>query len=309
MGEQHRLRRLDVGRARAGRRSPRARRGRRARARSRAGRRPAGRWPGAARGAGRSRPGRCATGRCGACRRPDRSARPAPTRGSGGRPRGPGPRRASRPRPPRPGRSSPADAGPRPRRRVSRPARPSPRTWAIEPARSSAARARSMSTERVKSATRWSFSSANRPPQSRIVPPCAVSTGHASGGRTSPGRSGARCACCGRATGGRRERDQPTPPRRAPARRRPRTPPRARPPRRAPRRRRSRRPPRCRTPSSGRAPGRSPGARRGAATAMVSTTPTTTPAKATPVTNRLATIARGRSMTSRTRGSPRTAGR
>ena len=54
---------------------------------------------------------------------------------------------------------------------VSSPARPSPRTCAIEPAMSSAARAASISIERVKSATRASVSPLNRPPQVRIVPP------------------------------------------------------------------------------------------------------------------------------------------
>ena len=58
----------------------------------------AGRSPGGSRAGGRSRPGRSASGRCGACRRPARAARSGRPRGSGGRPRGPGPSAARRSR-------------------------------------------------------------------------------------------------------------------------------------------------------------------------------------------------------------------
>src|SRR3990170_4995344 len=54
---------------------------------------------------------------------------------------------------------------------VTSPARASPCTCAIEPRRSSAARARSTSIERVKSAASGSVPVANRPPHMRIVPP------------------------------------------------------------------------------------------------------------------------------------------
>ena len=85
--------------------------------------------------------------------RPD-PCRPGPPRRSCGCPRATGPT-ATRPLP-RPRRRGPAGRrrGSRPRRRSGCPARPRPRTWAIEPAMSSAARAASISIERVKSATR-----------------------------------------------------------------------------------------------------------------------------------------------------------
>ena len=71
-------------------------------------------------------------------------------------------------------RGQPGRRAPRPGRRSAGPARPRPRTWAIEPARSSAASSRSTSIERVNASTRASLASLNRPPQSRMVPPSGV---------------------------------------------------------------------------------------------------------------------------------------
>ncbi len=123
--------------------------------------------PAQTRAAGRSRPGRCASDRCAASRRSVRSASRAPPRGSDGRLRGWGPRRASRRRPPIAARPARRPASPPRRPSAGRPG-PSPWTWATDPARSSSASAASTSTERVNSAIRASLDSLNRPPHSSI---------------------------------------------------------------------------------------------------------------------------------------------
>ena len=127
---------------------------------------PRGRTSAGARVAGRSRPDRCASGPYAACPRPARSAPRARPRGSGARPRRSPPSRSAifstSDRQALEARDQPR----RPPGRSAGPARRRPRTWAIEPTMSSTANARSISTERVKSATRRSFSSLNRPAQS-----------------------------------------------------------------------------------------------------------------------------------------------
>ena len=172
MREQHRLGRLDVGRARQDGRAVPLGQARRAPARtSTQRRRPGGRSPGAATAAGPWRPGRCASGRCGACRRPGRSARPAPPRGSGGRPRAPGPRRSGRRRRPRPGPVRPStsvvDLG--------RGQEPGPAETADVGDRAGDVVGRERAVELDRARERRpraaSFSSLNRPPQSRMSPP------------------------------------------------------------------------------------------------------------------------------------------
>ena len=175
MGEQHRLGRLDVRRPGQDRRRPRAPPARRAPARSRGAPRRAGRSRGAvhsrrsvATWSLRERPvwSLPATG-------PTRSTSAASrfmwtssrarvpldrARRDVARQRRRARRRASRPR----------------RRSGARPGRARGRGRSSR-ARSSAASSASTSIERVKSATRASFSSPNRPPQSRIVPPACDS--------------------------------------------------------------------------------------------------------------------------------------
>ena len=76
---------------------------------------------------------------------------------------------------------------------VSSPARPSPRTCAIEPEMSSAASSRSTSIELVNASTRASLASLNRPPQSRIVPPCRRAGRRPSVSRHATGPGSAGC--------------------------------------------------------------------------------------------------------------------
>ena len=175
MGEQDRLGRLDVGRARQDRRRPRARRGRRAPARSRRGRvevvdRPARPEPQVrgdlvvARPPGVESPGQ----------RPD-LRRPAPPRGSCGRPRGPGPRRAGPRRRPR--------RAQRARRRASSTSSAVSTPGAPEPAdvgdrtRDVVGGERRVDLDRAREVgdVARPCRSLNRPPQVRIVPPsCEV---------------------------------------------------------------------------------------------------------------------------------------
>ena len=140
---------------------------------------------------------------------------------------------------------------------------------------SSAASSRSSSIERVKSATRWSFSSLNRPPQSRMHPSVRV-----------------RAMLAGRLAGLSRGRGKTNQPRRRRDERhhraRARRPRRGRASRTGSRRPRSRRWRRSRTRSSGTATARSPGARPAGGPRCVSTTATMTPANPMPLNARVA---------------------